>query len=210
MKTPNRNTSSDSDEPVLSQRRSMVLAFANVALGAALAATLVYMIVKAPFAPSGGTTDELSLVSAIRVNNGGLRQALIDTLLTMIVAGGAGATLCNLRGLFRWMSTRGGRFPVALETPFIIRPVTGGLTGLVVFFAGNLVVSALDDHTHIGWLYFQGRLPYVGFALLAGFASQEFMQRLKEVAKTAFGPGGREMPTGGEQTMTESSSDQTR
>ena len=31
-----------------------------------------------------------------------------------------------------------------------------------------------------------GRLPYIAVAILAGYASPEFMYRLKEIAKTVF------------------------
>lgn len=68
-----------------------------------------------------------------------------------------------------------------------LRPLTGAITGLVVFFVGNLLVTSLSiDATQKGWETLEGRLPYVAIAILAGYAAPEFMHRLKEVAKTMF------------------------
>lgn len=111
---------------------------------------------------------------------------LIHTLLSVFVAGACGATLCNLRGIFKQMDQNQGEFPHRFKVPFYIRPLTGALTGLVTFFVGHLLVNSLSDASSGGWKTLEGRLPYLGVALLAGFAAQEFMQRLKEVAKTLF------------------------
>ena len=183
-------------EDYLPQPLTVALVLVNLVLAVLLGAALTLLTLDAPLlpAPIGPTVGQASPSSAASatVTSSGLparepRQALFDTLLTMLVAGATGGTLCNLRGLFRWMSDNKGKFPKAFGLPFVIRPFTGALTGLFVFFVGNLLVAALAEARPRSWESLEGRLPYIGFALLAGFAAQEFMQRLKEVAKTVFG-----------------------
>jgi hypothetical protein len=104
-----------------------------------------------------------------------------------LVAGVAGATLCNFRGFFAHLNEKGGRFPARLKLPYVIRPITGALTGLLTFFVGNLLVSTLSvDATTRSWVTPEGRLPYIAIAILAGFAAHEFMERLKATAITLF------------------------
>jgi hypothetical protein len=116
-----------------------------------------------------------------------LKSLLSFTLVTMLFAGATGGTLCNLRGLFKY--GRDGEFPTNLQAPFYIRPFTGAVAGVFIFFVGNLLTSALSiQASNLTWASLPGRLPYIALALLAGFASQEFTERLKEVAKTSFSP----------------------
>lgn len=180
----------------LPPRRTLMLVAGNLLLAALLAAALIRLTLGAPD-PSAPVAAPAAVVASTAASSAGSppprlpaqqsRQALFDTLLTMLVAGGAGGTLCNLRGLFRWMSINKGRFPKAYALPFVVRPFTGSLTGLFVFFVGNLLVAALAETRPRAWETLDGRLPYIGFALLAGFAAQEFMEKLKEVARTTFG-----------------------
>jgi hypothetical protein len=51
----------------------------------------------------------------------------------------------------------------------------------------SLSEASLAEPSSFAWRYLDGRIPYIGLALLSGFAAQEFMERLKEVAKTLFG-----------------------
>jgi len=62
------------------------------------------------------------------------------------------------------------------------------MTGLFAFFVGHLFVTSFSEGPASSWRYLEGRLPYVGLAIVAGFAAQEFMERLKEVARTLFNP----------------------
>jgi len=112
-------------------------------------------------------------------------EILLAVMFTMAIAGVAGGTLCNLRGLFEYGYQRGG-LPSELEEPYYIRPLTGAITGLSTFFVGYLITSALSDVANLSWATLSGRLPYIGLALLAGFASQEFTERMKAVAETLF------------------------
>jgi hypothetical protein len=113
--------------------------------------------------------------------------ALITTLLSVLAAGALGATLCNLRGVFSQYRDTKGQFPAHLIIPYYVRPLTGMVTGLLSFFIGSLLVTSLSiDAVTQGWATLEGRLPYIGFAILAGFAAQEFMERMKSVAETLF------------------------
>jgi hypothetical protein len=60
------------------------------------------------------------------------------------------------------------------------------MVGLLAFFVGHLLTSTLSDTSNFTWTTLSGRLPYIGVALLAGFVSQEFAERMKAVANTLF------------------------
>jgi hypothetical protein len=172
--------SSHDSTQILNGWRCFLLVAYNLVLASIVCWQLAILLATAPLAPG----LEQSPIDPLQQQQ--LRNGLLSMLATMALAGAAGATLCNLRGIFRWVSQEGG-LPTRFETPFYIRPFTGALTGLFTFFVGHLLVASLSERTGtIHWRYLEGRLPYVGFAIVAGFASQEFMQRLKEVAKTLF------------------------
>jgi hypothetical protein len=115
-------------------------------------------------------------------------SALLTTLITVMAAGMLGGAVCNLRGIFTHTQNKGGSLPTRLETPYYIRPPTSAMTGLLTFFLGHLLVTSLSvDASKEGWADLPGRLPYIAIALLAGFAAQEFMERLKALARTLFG-----------------------
>lgn len=116
-----------------------------------------------------------------------LLPLFLSTLLTMMAAGALGGMLCNLRGLFTWIVRAGGAFPAKYELPFYTRPFVGAITGTIVFFIGNLLANALAFNSDdLGWESLPGRIPYIAIAFLAGFASRELMERMKEVVKTMF------------------------
>lgn len=195
--------------PALTPRATFCLVAFNVGLAVLLSATLVYFISQAPPSPPAETLPAApadrqpaerrnvsqpppadpaaSPAVAASPTAQPLSSALVATLITMVIAGGAGGTLCNLRGLFRWMSETGS-FPARFATPFYVRPFTGAMTGLFAFFVGHLLVTSFSGGPANSWRYLEGRLPYVGLAIVAGFAAQEFMERLKEVARTLFNP----------------------
>ena len=187
----------------LSGRRTWILVLYNLTLATVVSWRLIMMVAGAPeapkFVPVTPTSPGVSAPSGTNTSGPGSNRtegptprqddpigpALISTLLTMAMAGAAGGTLCNLRGLFKYISMQGD-FPSRFEAPFYVRPFTGAMTGLFVFFVSHLLVTSLSQQPTVHWRYLEGRLPYVGLAIIAGFAAQEFMQRLKEVAKTLF------------------------
>lgn len=108
-------------------------------------------------------------------------RQLTRTLLTVMAAGGVGATLCNFRGLFRHMQHKCGFFPRRLQTPFYLRPAMGMLSGITVFFLAHLLAASVGaDAAAGGWETVKRRFSFIALALLGGFASQELMQRMKE------------------------------
>lgn len=108
-------------------------------------------------------------------------------LIAITLAGGLGAALSNLRGVFEFTRENSGNFPAYLELPFYLRPVSGMLCGLFTFFLSTFFAGALSQADGAGWRTLDGMFPYIGIAFLAGFAAQEFMERLRDIARTVFG-----------------------
>lgn len=165
----------------LSTKRMYCLLIYNVVLIILFSVLLVFLVAKGPYL--SGPSNELNPSGDSPLTQP--QTVLLPTLITMLIAGAAGGTLCNLRGIFKYNAQK-GKFPAKFEKPFYIRPFMGAATGLFVFFLGNFINSSLSDASSQSWAYLSGRLPYVAVALLAGFVAQEFMQRLKEVGKTLF------------------------
>ena len=107
-------------------------------------------------------------------------------LWAISLAGGLGGVLSNLRGVFGFTRDQ-SYFPAYLELPFYLRPVSGVLCGLFTFFVSSFFSGALAQGSGAGWQTLEGMFPYIGIAFIAGFASQEFMERLKDTAQSLFG-----------------------
>lgn len=132
------------------------------------------------------TTDTIPHpIEPAQNSNKGTTGMISYVLLAILLAGGLGGALCNLRGIFQFARDN-SFFPTYLEIPFYLRPISGMICGLFTFFVGSFFAGALSKGEADGWQTFQGMFPFIGIAFLAGFASQEFMERLKETAKTLF------------------------
>lgn len=154
------------------QKELHALVAVNVALAVTLSCGLVACLSKLPsksLAPAAITTGA-SFVAALAI---------------LAIAGSLGGSLCNLRGISRNLQEE-GRFPRQDLLPFYLRPITGAVNGLFTFFLGNFIVAALAKSDSADWGHIEGLLPFVGIALLAGFAVQEFLQKLKVVAISLF------------------------
>jgi len=110
---------------------------------------------------------------------------IFSAMLTFFWAGGLGGAVCNLRGFFEYYTDKGS-LPATLFVPYCVRPWMGAGSGLIAFFVLSFLNTALSNANSMAWTTFSGRIPYIGLALLAGFGSSEFMERLKETAKVAF------------------------
>lgn len=111
-----------------------------------------------------------------------------DILLMMLLAGGLGGVLCNLRGFF--MHYRGGdnkSFPEHLEVPYYTRAFMGAGAGLFVYFVANFLIASITIQYVAKDVPFQGMVSFIALAMLAGFGSLEFFQRMKETALSLFG-----------------------
>jgi hypothetical protein len=117
------------------------------------------------------------------------KSIVLDIIYIMLLTGALGGVLCNLRGIFARFRDENGTIGIELEVPFYIRPFSGALCGMMFFFVSSFFASSLTSSgtDALSWKTFEGIFPYAGIAFLAGFASQEFMERLKEIAKAIFG-----------------------
>jgi hypothetical protein len=122
------------------------------------------------------------------------RELFLFTCAMMICCGTIGGSLYDIRGLIKH-STHDDFEPLFVLS-YLLRPIAGGLSSLVAFFL--LLVGALGfSYTHdpvggAGWTTFEGRLPYLAVGFLAGYSSQVFMLKLKEIADAAFSTRERE------------------
>lgn len=154
-----------------SRRRHVVL----YSVGLALAGTvgLALLISYAWYLPPGQSLTGLSEKLQ--------RYALINTLMTMLVAGVAGGALSNLREFLRLGRSQDG-VPVRLEVPLYLRPLSGGVMGLLVFFLLQFFVAVLSvGGTTQGWALLHGRLAYVAIALVVGFGVRD-LERVRDIA----------------------------
>ncbi len=116
----------------------------------------------------------------------------------MICCGTIGGSLYDIRGLIKH-STHNDFDPLCTLS-YLLRPIAGGLSSLIAFFL--LLVGALGfSYSHdpvggAGWTTFDGRLPYLAVGFLAGYSSQVFMLKLKEIADAAFSSAERDNGNG--------------
>jgi hypothetical protein len=108
-------------------------------------------------------------------------------VVLMILAGGLGGVLCNLRGFFIQFRKDEGGFPLNLEVPYYVRPFMGAGAGLFIYFVANFLITSITVTYEATNIPFQGMVSFMALAILAGFGSLEFFQRLKETALSLFG-----------------------
>jgi len=116
----------------------------------------------------------------------------------MVCCGMIGGSLYDIRGLIK--HSMHDDFERLFTLSYLLRPVAGGLSSLIAFFL--LLVGALgfsyshDPVNGAGWTTFEGRLPFLAVGFLAGYSSQVFMLKLKEIADAAFSSRERENGNG--------------
>jgi|WetSurMetagenome_2_1015567.scaffolds.fasta_scaffold110515_3 hypothetical protein len=117
----------------------------------------------------------------------GMGVILPLTSAAMCLAGIVGGALSNFRGLIKHSSE--GDYGPQWNLSYYLRPPSGGLCGLVVFFlllGGAMILTIGTTATTAAWSTQVGRMPYFAMALLSGYASTEFMAKLKELAQSLF------------------------
>jgi hypothetical protein len=123
-----------------------------------------------------------------------IKQVFVMTIVLMFVAGVIGGCLYNFRGLTKHASLQD--YAANYNLSYYLRPLSGGSSGLIVFFLllGGAITFGVDSPgAGSSWTTLTGRMPYIAFALLAGYGSQEFMTKLKDLADSLFairGSGG--------------------
>lgn len=145
-----------------------------IASSIGLVALLTYIPELPPAGPSGSPPT-------------GMGTILPLTSVAMCLAGIVGGALSNFRGLIKHSSERD--YGIHWNLSYYLRPPSGGLCGLVVFFlllGGAMVLTIGTTATTSAWSTQVGRMPYIAMALLSGYASTEFMAKLKELAQSIF------------------------
>ncbi|MEY4180404.1 MAG: hypothetical protein RLY70_3978 [Planctomycetota bacterium] len=112
------------------------------------------------------------------------------TNVTMFFSGMTGGCLSNLRRILK--HTERGRFDLNYRLSYYLRPLYGGIAGLVVFFlllggaltlnVGRAPTPELPKH----WMTPDIRATYILFGLLAGYGSREFGNKLADLVDSLF------------------------
>jgi ABC-type Fe3+ transport system permease subunit len=171
--TGNRAEHPPEPEPDLPARRRLKVVIYSVAVALVCTAGLVLLISYAWYLQPGQALDAL----AERLQ----RYALANTLFTMMIAGAAGGALSNLLEFLRLGRRRTG-LPERLEVPLYLRPLSGGLMGVAVFFVLQFFVAVLSvGATTQGWALLHGRLAYVAVAFVVGFTVRD-LEKARDIA----------------------------
>ncbi len=164
--------------PSGSHRLGRVVAYTTVTVigaGAAFAWLLLLLPAGEPGA-AGQPPDDLTL-----------RGLFARTAAVMFVAGVMGGCLYNFRGLSKHSAS--GDYHGNYDLSYFLRPLAGGMSGLMVFFlllGGAMTLNIGVREGNLAWATLLGRMPYIAFSLLAGYGSHEFMLKLKDLADSLF------------------------
>ncbi|MBM2846009.1 MAG: hypothetical protein HW407_1321 [Bacteroidetes bacterium] len=112
---------------------------------------------------------------------------LATTTGVMFLAGIIGGCLYNLRGLIKHSVDDDYQNRYGLS--YYLRPASGGISGVIVFFlllGGAMTLNVGNSNANASWTTLLGRMPYLAFSLLAGYGSNEFMAKLKDLAESLF------------------------
>jgi hypothetical protein len=108
-------------------------------------------------------------------------------MLFTLLAGALGGVLCNLRGIFKY-SMEDAVLLEKMLLSYYIRPFMGAICGIFTYFVANLLITSLSVQPPVAeGIVFSNFIAAIGLAMIAGFGSYEFMNRLKETARTLFG-----------------------
>ncbi len=118
------------------------------------------------------------------------RSIFIYAAAMMSCCGVLGGCLFDIRGLIKHSIEEDYESRYTLS--YILRPIAGSLTGLIAFFlllGGALTFTTQQITKEAPWSTLAGRMPYLAVGLLAGYSSQVFMMKLKDLADAMFAPG---------------------
>lgn len=154
-----------------------IVAYTMVMIGTAGAGAVVLLLQQADL-PTG---------SAAAIPDADVRVAFVRTVALMFVAGILGGCLYNFRGLVK--HTQEEDFKSSYQLSYYLRPISGGLSGIIVFFlllGGAMTLDVGRSSGGVTWGTLLGRMPYIAFALLAGYSSHEFTLKMKDLAESLF------------------------
>lgn len=114
-------------------------------------------------------------------------EVLVYTSILMLASGALGGCLYNFRGLVK--HSQENDFNPHYNLSYQLQPLQGALSWLMVFFlllGGALTLNIDSGSGTMAWSTVPGVLPYIAFGVLAGYASHEFMHKLKDLAESLF------------------------
>lgn len=164
--------------PSGTHRIGRVVAYTTLTVMAA-AVAFVWLLLSLPAAEpaaAGASLDDVTL-----------RGLFARTAAVMFVAGVMGGCLYNFRGLSKHSAS--GDYHGNYDLSYFLRPLAGGISGLMVFFlllGGAMTLNIGAQEGSLAWATLLGRMPYIAFSLLAGYGSHEFMLKLKDLADSLF------------------------
>lgn len=116
----------------------------------------------------------------------GSGRDIATIVIYCVCAGGVGGALYSMRGLKKHSAA--GDYDAKYTWAYVFHPLMGAVLGAVSFFfvkGGVLLFSGATGEAGPGDP-FRVRCALVSIAFLAGFASHEFLTKLKEIAVTLF------------------------
>ena len=155
----------DGHDPDLARR----LALFTAVVAAALLAAFSYLYGWAPSVP--GATGE----------RGPWRASVVGM---MLIGGALGGCLYNLRGITKHVQEQD--FFRQYELTYLLRPLSGALCGVFVFallLSGVLTLTVGEGQPSLNE---RSVVLYLAVALLAGYGSQEFLRKVKDLNRTLF------------------------
>jgi len=145
----------------------------------AVVSTVAFVVLLLMLPHSTGGSEESGAVAIVDV--------LVFTSILMLASGALGGCLYNFRGLVK--HAQDNDFDTNYNLSYQLRPLQGALSGLMVFFlllGGALTLNVGGGSETMAWSTVPGVLPYIAFGVLAGYASHEFMLKLKDLAESLF------------------------
>ncbi|MCK4936849.1 MAG: hypothetical protein KAR84_08345 [Elusimicrobiales bacterium] len=121
-------------------------------------------------------------------NISGERLALLKIVIYAFSFGGIGGTCYSMYGLYKHIAE--GDYRPSYMYWYLFRGPVGAILGLISFFliqGGILTFSGQEMIFGSSKSTFQSKAAIVCLAFLAGFATNHFVVKLRELAKTFFG-----------------------
>jgi len=129
------------------------------------------------FIPTGKEATEMELP-----------HIFVLTCSIMLFAGILGGSLAALKKQITLVTTDSYNPNMALS--LYLTPIMSGTIGIVAFISliiiAHLLHLNLSSKTPASWMFFTGRMPYITFALFAGFATDGLVGKLRAISQAMF------------------------